>query len=85
MTRRLSLKRESAWVSGTTNNASPCMARAQKDTSRGVSDTSSPIRALNHWRCASTRLIADMGVPQTVAAARVRLSNAASGAESSTS
>ena len=61
------------------------MAWAQKETSRGVSDTSSPTRALNHWRSASTRLTADMGALQTVAAARVRLSNAASGAESSTS
>ena len=55
------------------------MAWAAKETSRGSSVAAIPTRDLNHSRCASRRLTRAMGVPQMVAAMRVRASKSASG------
>src|SRR5919112_7547 len=71
VTRGLAAKRASAEASGTTKRSGERMAWAQKATSRGVSAALSPVRDLNHWRAAATRLMSGPGAPPRRAAERV--------------
>ena len=56
-------KRSSASASGITRISGFRIAWAQKETSRGVSETSRPRRDLNHCRSASTKVTSAIGVP----------------------
>lgn len=55
------------------------MACAQKDTSRPVSHTGMPTRALNHWRSASTSVTSTIGMSNSAAANCAILSKRSSG------
>ena len=78
------MNRGSSVASSTTTRSRSRMACAQKDTSRGVSPSRTPMRDLNHWRCSSTSVIDAIGVSQMPAASRVRSSNDCSVSVSST-
>jgi len=54
------------------------MAWAQNETPRSVSRTGRPTFDLNHWRSASTRLTAAIGVPASWAAMTTMSSKSAS-------
>ncbi len=86
MTSRLSAKRASAAASGTTITApGRSMAWAQNEAPRSVSRTGRPTFDLNHWRSASTKLTAAIGVPASWAAMMAMSSKLASASVSSTS
>ena len=59
------------------------IAWLQKETSRLVSRIASPRYALNHWRSASIRLMAQIGTPKIDRARLTTFSNASSGGVSS--
>jgi hypothetical protein len=78
VTSRLSAKRGSSWVSGTTSGSGFSIATEQNDTARSSSRESTPTQALCHCRCSSISVTVEIGASNVADAIRVIRSNRSS-------